>query len=278
MQRLRTGLLLHPLFLFALAVLLLNDWALKAMWPSVATGKLSDFAGLVVAPVLVCAVLGLERGSRREIVTVHAVVGGLFAVVQFVPVDAWYPFVADLVPRPRLWPDPTDLVALAVLPWSVRFVLSPPEAPAISPRWAVVPTLLVASFAVLATSYVPVITEESEILLEAETEEAAFEHWEQVLSRVLEAHRTPEYWHPEIRRYDGIFRARVASSGDPEAGIQEIRANAVLLVGWDDERKALWLAEVGMYDLDTDYQLLGRVEVELFLPTLRAALRAEQVP
>lgn len=42
--------LLHPLFLGALAVLLVNDHILKAAWPGLITGKLSDVAGLIVVP------------------------------------------------------------------------------------------------------------------------------------------------------------------------------------------------------------------------------------
>lgn len=44
-------LLLHPFFLFSLLALLLNDHWLKYMCPGWITGKLSDFAGLLVFPV-----------------------------------------------------------------------------------------------------------------------------------------------------------------------------------------------------------------------------------
>lgn len=36
--------LLHPLALLAIGILIVNDHALKAAWPGVVTGKLSDVA------------------------------------------------------------------------------------------------------------------------------------------------------------------------------------------------------------------------------------------
>ena len=47
--------LLHPVALGALAILVLNDQLLKAAWPGIVTGKLSDVAGLIVAPLVVVA-------------------------------------------------------------------------------------------------------------------------------------------------------------------------------------------------------------------------------
>jgi hypothetical protein len=43
--------LLDPVALVALTVLILNDQFLKAAWPGAVTGKLSDVAGLIVAPL-----------------------------------------------------------------------------------------------------------------------------------------------------------------------------------------------------------------------------------
>ena len=52
--RLRTArtTLLHPVFWAALTILVLNDHLLKGagLVPALLTGKLSDFAGLIVAP------------------------------------------------------------------------------------------------------------------------------------------------------------------------------------------------------------------------------------
>ena len=51
MQKTKASLLLHPFFLGCLAILLLNDFYLKYGFPGFLTGKLSDFAGLIVLPV-----------------------------------------------------------------------------------------------------------------------------------------------------------------------------------------------------------------------------------
>lgn len=45
--------LLHPLFIICLLTLILNDFYLKSFYSNDITGKLSDFAGLIVFPVFV---------------------------------------------------------------------------------------------------------------------------------------------------------------------------------------------------------------------------------
>lgn len=64
----------------ALSVLALNDHVLKGsgLLPGVVTGKLSDFAGLIVAPILGCTALGL-RSERGRL--------ALFGVVALAGVD-----------------------------------------------------------------------------------------------------------------------------------------------------------------------------------------------
>lgn len=49
----------HPVTVLALVVLVLNDHVLKAAQPGWLTGKLSDVAGLVLAPPLVAALAAL---------------------------------------------------------------------------------------------------------------------------------------------------------------------------------------------------------------------------
>jgi hypothetical protein len=57
-------------FLAALIVLIINDQILKASYPSWVTGKLSDFAGMVVFPVVLAGLVGLLAprlaGRHRE--------------------------------------------------------------------------------------------------------------------------------------------------------------------------------------------------------------------
>ena len=51
MKKQTPTLLLHPIFLFALFVLIVNDSILKWQYHNWLTGKLSDAAGLIVAPI-----------------------------------------------------------------------------------------------------------------------------------------------------------------------------------------------------------------------------------
>jgi hypothetical protein len=113
----------------ALALLLLNDHVLKRSgWlPGAVTGKLSDFAGLVVAPVLVAVLAALAgcRGPRVRIVCFVAV-SAMFTAIKL-SVDAAEGFDRALAfagLRSRVWSDPTDLVALGVLPLAWRISAS----------------------------------------------------------------------------------------------------------------------------------------------------------
>jgi hypothetical protein len=82
--------LLHPVVLVALAVLALNDQLLKAIWPGFVTGKLSDLAGLIVAPLALQAAwevaswaVGRWRGPSSAVLAVSTVAVGLaFAAMQ----------------------------------------------------------------------------------------------------------------------------------------------------------------------------------------------------
>jgi len=60
------SMLLDPLFLLALFLLALNDHVLKSAAPGVITGKLSDVAGLAVAPVLAVSLGELFGASSTD--------------------------------------------------------------------------------------------------------------------------------------------------------------------------------------------------------------------
>jgi len=117
--------LLHPLFLLALSMLVVNDHVLKGagILPSALTGKLSDFAGLVVAPT-VLAVL-LRARSRRIIWGCHLAVGATFAAINVSPgaahVVEW--LTSQLGIGWHIWVDPTDLLALPALALSARYLV-----------------------------------------------------------------------------------------------------------------------------------------------------------
>ncbi|WP_438016068.1 hypothetical protein WMF18_35270 [Sorangium sp. So ce315] len=113
----RFAVLRHPLFLGALALLVVNDHLLKGagLLPGALTGKLSDLAGLVVAPVLAAALVN-ARTSRARALAFAAVVAP-FAAIKLSAASAQ--LLVGLVGLAgiewHIWQDPTDLAALVVL-------------------------------------------------------------------------------------------------------------------------------------------------------------------
>ena len=109
-------LVAHPVCIAAIAVLALNDHVLKAAYPSWATGKLSDVAGLVFFPALL-AVLGAS--SRRAVVIATIATAICFTLVKtWVPATDAFRWVLGTIQSPRdpvpveAVTDPTDLLAL----------------------------------------------------------------------------------------------------------------------------------------------------------------------
>ena len=86
------GALLHPVMLLALVALVFNDHVLKATYPGVVSGKLSDFAVVVLLPLflhgvveLLCARLGRPlplAASRRVLVAMLLVSSLVFALPE----------------------------------------------------------------------------------------------------------------------------------------------------------------------------------------------------
>ena len=107
----------HPAFLVALAVLVLNDHSLKGsgVLPGWFTGKLSDFAGLLVAPAVLIALAGLR--SRRSVAWAHAAVGLGLAAIKLFPAAAGFveTTMANTLTPWHIVVDPTDLLALPML-------------------------------------------------------------------------------------------------------------------------------------------------------------------
>jgi hypothetical protein len=114
--------------LVAIALLLINDHLLKAVSPSWLSGKLSDFAGLFFVPfvVLLPALLLVHHPvfTRALVVVVYAGVAFVFVLLKIdaqtnqVLVDA----IQSVAPI-SVVADPTDLVALLVLPASLLLLL-----------------------------------------------------------------------------------------------------------------------------------------------------------
>ncbi|MEU4510828.1 hypothetical protein AB0G05_15140 [Nonomuraea wenchangensis] len=135
-------------------VLLVNDHLLKQAWPGFVTGKLSDVAGLLVAPPLVALLL-----PRRADLAATLATGVLFALVKTTETGAEAAsHVWTLVAGPsRVLADPTDLLALPALAlaWWVRGrSLAAPS----SPRLRVLLTAPLALLAVAASGAAPQAT------------------------------------------------------------------------------------------------------------------------
>jgi hypothetical protein len=133
------GEALHPVALLAVVVLVVNDWLLKPwLGPCALTGKLSDLAGLVFAPVVLSAAVGLALHvaaglgarvdpslSRPRLWLCTAATGAVFAAVKLDPGAAR--LLADALSRlgrpAAIALDRTDLLclpALAVALWIGR--------------------------------------------------------------------------------------------------------------------------------------------------------------
>jgi len=110
--------LLHPMWWGSLTLLVLNDHVFKGagLLPTWLTGKLSDVAGLIVAPVLLCVLVGARRPLSRLICffAVASVFAGqnLSEQVATVLVDV----VSVVGIRWTIVTDPSDLLALVSLP------------------------------------------------------------------------------------------------------------------------------------------------------------------
>jgi hypothetical protein len=131
------AVVLHPAALVALVVLVVNDHVAKTLWPGVLTGKASDVAGLVLAPLVLvalaeigCEIAGRERPGAGVVVVAAALTGAGFAAVQLSPaagslyrhgLGAAQQLLGGDGRPVVLTPDLTDLLALPALlvPWIV---------------------------------------------------------------------------------------------------------------------------------------------------------------
>jgi len=125
LDRLALAALGHPASLGAVALLLLNDHVLKQAFPSILTGKLSDFAGLFFFPFLLAVSVGLfgrragrPRRTEAAMAACFAVTAWCFALIKVDPasnVVAVRVLETALGLPVRIVRDPTDLIALAAL-------------------------------------------------------------------------------------------------------------------------------------------------------------------
>jgi hypothetical protein len=152
--------LIHPVTLAATALLLVNDHVLKAALPGLLTGKLSDVAGLIMAPPVLGVMLAVAapwlRPDARATVAVAAVGAGFTAVKASPPVAAYASTLWSVVNGPSVvLADLTDLAALPAVGlawWTWRVARRGVDLG----RWArlagVLVVLPLASIAIVATS------------------------------------------------------------------------------------------------------------------------------
>jgi hypothetical protein len=130
------GEAMHPVTLLAVVLLVVNDWVLKprfhdASWlGELVTGKLSDVAGLVFAPVVLTAAIGLVLAAlarlganvdpyltHRRLVLSIAATGAVFAAVKLSPSAAEFlaHALSHLGRHASIYLDRTDLLCLPAL-------------------------------------------------------------------------------------------------------------------------------------------------------------------
>ncbi|WFF02910.1 hypothetical protein [Micromonospora sp. WMMD964] len=118
--------LCHPTTLLALVLLLVNDHVWKPAFPGLLTGKLSDVAGLVLAPPLVAVLLTLlvpRMPARIAAVAGLVAVGAGFAMVKSngyaaeLASSAWTVLAGPSLVRAD-WTDLLTLPALGLASWS----------------------------------------------------------------------------------------------------------------------------------------------------------------
>ena len=157
----RKDLILNPYFIIGLFVLLLNDFYLKAAYGNFVTGKLSDFAGLLIFPMFIAAVFPKLKKQA-------ALITGIGFVIWKLPL---FTPVVDLLNQLPLVSihrviDYSDYVALLILPVShylitakfCRNVSASLDMTPVFERLLYVSRLAllgVSFFAFCATSYIP---------------------------------------------------------------------------------------------------------------------------
>lgn len=140
------NILLSPGFLIGLGVLLLNDFVLKQQFHGGLTGKLSDFAGLFIFP-LICAALFPARKSHIYILTALSFVFWKSAYSQPF-IEFWNNLFFFSIERTV---DYSDLLSLLALPFSYAYGRVPSGDS--SPHSAIYFVAIISIFAFTATSY-----------------------------------------------------------------------------------------------------------------------------
>ncbi|MCE3295796.1 MAG: hypothetical protein K0R65_1510 [Crocinitomicaceae bacterium] len=140
----RTNYVLNPLFVLALAILLLNDFVLKSAFSNFLTGKLSDLAGVVVLALFLSAFFPKRKFGVYVFVILlftfwKSPLSSSFIAFLNQQFSAGYSRVVDF----------TDIFCLLVLIPLYRFEPIKKQADL---KWAFVPLSALTLFSVIATS------------------------------------------------------------------------------------------------------------------------------
>jgi hypothetical protein len=137
-------------FLAALAMLLLNDFWLKAQFPGLVTGKLSDVAGIVMIALPLHALLPHQARA------IYLGMAATFLWWKSPLSESFIAFANDVLPYTigRVV-DYSDLLALLVLPACARATRDTAREPGRLRRALTIPVAALAVFATAATSMPP---------------------------------------------------------------------------------------------------------------------------
>ncbi len=139
--------LLNQVFLFALFALLLNDFYLKAAFPSILSGKLSDLSGLVVFVFFFIFLFG-SRFKALIFITTALIFCWWKSFLSGGFIQNWNELFGFYRIERKV--DYTDLFCLAVL--IPAYFYQPKQLSLPKNRWVVTPLLLLTVFAISATS------------------------------------------------------------------------------------------------------------------------------
>ncbi len=138
----RLAALASPVVTGSVLVLVVNDHVLKQQFPGWVTGKLSDVAGVALVALLIGLILGRPRFS------VMATALG-FVALKTVPgvAELAAPVLGGVTSR-----DPTDVIAIAILPFALNWLTYRTEYRSISAHRVLASScLLLSMFAIAAT-------------------------------------------------------------------------------------------------------------------------------
>lgn len=152
--------LAHPISIGAAIILLLNAVVWQRMWPSWWTGKIGDFAWLVIAPLWIAAFLrlgwpGIFDNDHLTSQSAIVIAGAGYALLKSIPafnalVVTW---LSQFGFTPKLLVDPSDLIALPAL-LVAGWVWNRPRRVSVAP-WSRLGALLLTALALIADSSAP---------------------------------------------------------------------------------------------------------------------------